>query len=151
MLSILDCCDSLADDGLTTAFQVQVSSSGWLNQNCSTFFQMFCLALTLLSATLLAADYKVYEITETKEGFAGLYLKTSRPSLSFQRIGGKENNRFYHLFRRSALSSEWKIGYAKNNENKGKTISFKAKPVLPLQCLRSKFYPRPYIRSLVGK
>ena len=35
---------------------------------------MFCLALTLLSATLLAADYKVYEITETKEGFAGLYV-----------------------------------------------------------------------------
>ena len=50
---------------------------------------MFCLALTLLSATLLAADYKVYEITGTKEGFTGLYVETSRPSLSFQRIGRK--------------------------------------------------------------
>ena len=70
---------------------------------------MFCLALTLLSATLLAADYKVYEIAETKEGFAGLYVETSRPSLSFQRIGRKVNNRFYHLFRRSAHSAEWKI------------------------------------------
>ena len=91
---------------------------------------MFCLALTLLSATLLAADYKVYEITETKESFAGLYVETSRPSLSFQRIGGKVNDRFYHLFRRSALSAEWKIGYAVNKASKSKTISFRAKPVL---------------------
>ena len=91
---------------------------------------MFCLALTLLSATLSAADYKVYEITETKEGFAGLYVETSRPLLGFQRIGGKVNNRFYHLFRRSALSAEWKIGYAVNKESKSKTISFRAKPLL---------------------
>ena len=76
---------------------------------------MLSLVVTLLGATVWA-EYKVFEIIETKESFAGFYVETEN-ALKFQRLGGRDRyDYFFYLYRNNREEALWNIGYGKNQQ-----------------------------------
>ena len=72
---------------------------------------MFCIVL-LCTAAL--ADTRVYEITDTDEIIAGLYVETEDPH-TFQQLGGPDDEGYYlYLYNPPSNPTKWMIGDGKN-------------------------------------
>ena len=79
--------------------------------NIRSNFQMFCIVL-LCTAAL--ADTRVYEITDTDEIIAGLYVETEDPH-TFQQLGGPDDEGYYlYLYNPPSNPTKWMIGDGKN-------------------------------------
>ena len=72
---------------------------------------MLCIVLLFTAAS---ADTRVYEIRDTNEIIAGLYVQTEEPQ-TFQQFGGHdEEGYFLHIYKHSSNPTMWKIGDGKN-------------------------------------
>ena len=75
---------------------------------------MFNIVITLLATSVLAQK-KVYEVTNTREPFGGLYVETEKPNI-FQRLGGPDAEGYHFLLYKESKSSrfpQWYLGDGK--------------------------------------
>ena len=75
--------------------------------------QMFCIVLLY---TAVSAERGVYEITDTDEIIAGLYVETEDPS-TFQQLGGPDDEGYFlYLYSRPNNPTKWMLGDGKNKK-----------------------------------
>ena len=76
-------------------------------------FQMICIVL-LCTAAL--AERRVYEITDTNEIIAGLYVETEDPH-TFQQLGGPDDEGYFlYLYNRPNNPMKWMLGDGKTKK-----------------------------------
>ena len=76
-------------------------------------FQMFCIFL-LCKAAL--AERRVFEITDTDEIIAGLYVETEDPN-AFQQLGGPDDEGYFlYLYNRPNNPTKWMLGDGKTKK-----------------------------------
>ena len=70
---------------------------------------MFNIVITLLATSVLAQK-KVYEVTNTREPFGGLYVETVKP-YTFQKLGGPDAEGYhFFLYKENIFSPQWFLG-----------------------------------------
>ena len=82
---------------------------------------MFNIVITLLATSVLAQK-KVYEVTNTREPFGGLYVETEKP-YKFQKLGGPDAEGYhYFLYKESKSSGQWFLGDGQTRDKITKTF-----------------------------